>query len=254
MSHLHFVAAEPYRRRVVQLGERPERVHLVGGLGIDSIKKLRLFSRGELEESLGFALRQRNLLVTFHPVTLENGASEEQMSQLLAALADLQDTGLIFTMPNADTEGRALIHMIEGFVQGRGNARSYTSLGQLRYLSCVSHVDAVVGNSSSGLLEVPSFYKGTINIGDRQKGRLKAASVIDCAPDRRAITEALQYLYSDAFQQTLKTVRNPYGDGGASERIVRVLRTVPLYRLVQKSFYDMGATLNEEPQGCDEIR
>lgn len=240
MSHLHFVAAEQYRKRVIQLGEHPDRVFLVGGLGIDNITKLSLLDRPALEASLGFRLGSKNLLITFHPVTLENATSTMQMEELLAALEMLDDTHLIFTMPNADTGGRALYDMIEQYVAAHANARAYASLGQLRYLSCIRHVDGVVGNSSSGLTEVPSFGKGTINIGDRQRGRLKAASVIDCSPDRQSIATALQRLYSPVFQVTLKTVRSPYGEGGASERIVRVLRDYPIESILKKTFYDFA--------------
>jgi GDP/UDP-N,N'-diacetylbacillosamine 2-epimerase (hydrolysing) len=242
MSHLHFVAAEDYRRRVVQLGEAPERVFLVGGLGIDSIKRLQLLDREALEASLDFRLGRRNLLVTFHPVTLEKSTAGAQMAELLAALDALEDTHLIFTMPNADTDGRVLIDMVEQFVASHPNARAYTSLGQLRYLSCISQVDGVVGNSSSGLAEVPSFRKGTVNIGDRQRGRLKAQSVIDCAPERQAISQALRTLYSPEFQARLPHVRNPYGEGGASEKVVRVLQEYPLDGLLKKTFHDFGRT------------
>lgn len=240
MSHLHFVAAEEYRNRVIQLGEHPDRVFLVGGLGVDSMKKLVLLDRPALETSLGFKLGSKNLLVTFHPVTLENVTSSQQMAELLAALETLKDTHLIFTMPNADTGGRVLFDMIEQYVAAHANARAYASLGQLRYLSCIRHMDGVVGNSSSGLTEVPSFGKCTINISDRQRGRLKAQSVIDCSPDRQSIATALQRLYSPAFQATLQTVRNPYGEGGASERIVQVLRDYPLESILKKSFHDLA--------------
>ena len=174
MSHLHFVATEAYRQRVIQLGEQPDHVFLVGGLGIDNIKRLPLLDRATLEASLDFKLGYKNLLITFHPVTLETATAASQMEELLAALAELKDTQLIFTLPNADTDGRALIKMVEQFVVQHPNARAYTSLGQLRYLSCIAQVDGVVGNSSSGLAEVPSFKKGTINIGDRQRGRFGA--------------------------------------------------------------------------------
>ncbi len=240
MSHLHFVAAEEYRKRVIQLGEHPDRVFLVGGLGIDNIRKRTLLDRPALEAGLGFEFGSRNLLITFHPVTLEKNTSTQQMAELLAALETLEDTHLIFTMPNADTDSRVLYGMVEKFVAGHANSRAYTSLGQLRYLSCIPHVDGVVGNSSSGLTEVPSFGKGTINIGDRQRGRLKAESVIDCSPDRQAITAALRRLYSPAFQVTLKTVRNPYGEGGASEKIVRVLQDYPIETILKKSFHDLA--------------
>ncbi|HLN48622.1 MAG TPA: UDP-N-acetylglucosamine 2-epimerase [Steroidobacteraceae bacterium] len=238
MSHLHFVAAEPYRRRVIQLGEDPARVFLVGGLGVDNVKKLKLLERDALESALGFKLGRRNLLITFHPVTLENSTSARQMQELLSALEAVRDTHLIFTLPNADTGGRALMEMIERFVAGKAHARAFVSLGELRYLSCVRHVDGVVGNSSSGLIEVPSFGKGTVNIGDRQKGRLKAASVIDCEPRRKAIDAALQQLFSSSFQANLAAVRNPYGEGGASEKIVPLLKDYPLEFILKKSFHD----------------
>jgi GDP/UDP-N,N'-diacetylbacillosamine 2-epimerase (hydrolysing) len=239
MSHLHFVAAEEYRRRVIQLGEQPELVINVGGLSIDNIKRLKLLSRAELEEALDFKLRKRNLLITFHPVTLEQNTSALQMDELLAVLAELKDTGLIFTMPNADTEGRVLFRQIELFCAQHPQASAYTSLGQVRYLSCIQYVDGVIGNSSSGLVEVPSFKKGTINIGDRQRGRLKAASVIDCNPDRASISKALEQHYSPEFQEMLSTIENPYGNGGASDAIVRRLESQSLDNLLKKRFYDL---------------
>jgi GDP/UDP-N,N'-diacetylbacillosamine 2-epimerase (hydrolysing) len=239
MSHLHFVAAEEYRQRVIQLGEQPERVFLVGGLGIDNIKQMKLLDRAELEASLGFRLGKKNLLITFHPTTLESLTAEDQMVELLAALAELWDTQLVFTMPNADTDGRALIKMVEQFVAQHTNARAYTSLGQLRYLSCIAHVDGVVGNSSSGLAEAPSFRKGTINIGDRQRGRLQAASVINCKPTRRSIATALERLYSSDFQVSLSQVRNPYGEGGASEKVIKTIKHYEIDGVIKKIFYDL---------------
>ena len=243
MSHLHFVAAEEYRQRVIQLGEQPGRVFLVGGLGIDNIKRLKLLDRTELEASLDFKLGQKSLLITFHPVTLEASTAADQLAELLAALAALNDTQLIFTMPNADTEGRALIKMVAEFVAQHSNARAYTSLGQLRYLSCIAHVDGVVGNSSSGLTEVPSFHKGTINIGDRERGRLQAASVINCAPARQSIEAALEKLYSADFQASLSGVCNPYGEGGASQKVVKAIKHFEINDVAKKSFYDLPASL-----------
>jgi len=241
MSHLHFVAADEYRRRVIQLGESPDRVFLVGGLGVDNIVRLHLLERAELERALDFRLGRRNLLVTFHPVTLEEDSAERQMTELLAALDELQDTRLIFTMPNADTDGRVLFRMIEDFVARHpATCKAYTSLGQLRYLSCLRHVDGVVGNSSSGLAEAPSFRIGTINIGDRQRGRLKAASVIDCEADRAALRVALEQLFSPAFQASLPATVNPYGGGGASEAIVRMLEQFSLDGLLKKRFFDIA--------------
>jgi GDP/UDP-N,N'-diacetylbacillosamine 2-epimerase (hydrolysing) len=242
MSHLHFVAAADYRNRVIQLGEQPERVFLVGGLGIDAIKRTTLMTREALEASLKFTLGPRNLLITFHPVTLESQSSAYQMSELLKALDGLEDTHLIFTMPNADTGGRKLTAMVDAFVASHPNARAYSSLGQLRYLSCMHLVDGVVGNSSSGLAEAPSMGIGTIDIGDRQRGRLRAASVIHCEPSQAQITQALRTLYSSAFNDSLAQVVNPYGTGGASQRIVQVLATHPLDQLIKKKFYDIPLT------------
>ena len=239
MSHLHFVAAEEYRRRVIQLGEQPERVFLVGGLSIDNIKRLKLLDRAALEASLDFKLGRKNLLITFHPVTLETATAADQMAELLASLDALKDTRLIFTLPNADTDGRALIKMLEQFVAQHSNARAYTSLGQLRYLSCIAHVDGVVGNSSSGLLEAPSFQKGTINIGDRQRGRLQAESVINCEPTRQSISAALERLYNAKFKASLGQVRNPYGEGGASEKVVETVKQYAIDGIAKKVFYDL---------------
>ncbi len=175
MSQYHFVAAEEYQRRVIQLGEDPGRVFSVGSLGVDSTKKLPLLDRTALETALGCELAERNLLITFHPVTIEDGISDEQMAELLAALAALRTTRLIFTMPNADADGRSLAAQVREFVAEHDNARAYTSLGQLRYLSCMQFVDGVVGNSSSGIIEAPSLKAGTVNIGDRQSGRVESA-------------------------------------------------------------------------------
>lgn len=239
MSHLHFVAAQDYRNRVIQLGEQPERVFLVGGLGIDAIQRTPLMTREALEASLDFRFGPRNLLITFHPVTLESQSSAHQMGELLTALDALQDTHLIFTMPNADTGGRELASMVDAFVATHPNARAYSSLGQLRYLSCMHVVDGVVGNSSSGLAEAPSMGIGTIDIGDRQRGRLRASSVIHCEPNCDQIARALARLYNQEFRASLAQVENPYGTGGASQRIVKVLATHPLNQLVKKKFHDI---------------
>jgi len=239
MSHLHFVATAEYRSRVIQLGEDPRNVYLVGGVGIDSIKNLPLLGRKELEAQLGLDLGKKSLLITFHPVTLDAESPEYQMKELLAALSHLHDTTLIFTIPNADTGGHVLIKMIEEFVSQHKNAKVFTSLGQLKYLSCISHVDGVVGNSSSGITEVPTFKKGTINVGDRQLGRIQAASVINCEPIEKDIEHAIEKLYSPNFKSNLAATKNPYGDGGASTRIVKELKEASLEGIVKKTFYDL---------------
>jgi len=242
MAQLHFVGARPYRDRVIQLGEAPERVFEVGGLGVDAIGNIARLSRDELESSLGITLDRRTLLVTFHPVTLEQGAERSQMQALLDALDDAEpDSNLVFTMPNADTGGRILMRMIEDYVANRPNAWVFASLGQQRYLSLLALVEGVVGNSSSGLAEAPSFGVGTVNIGDRQTGRIKATSVIDCAPERRAIVGALRRLRDPEFRELLATTVNPYGGGGAGAAIVETLRTASLAGLTKKRFHDMPA-------------
>jgi len=239
MSSLHFVATKEYRQRVIQLGEQPQRVFTVGGLGIDNMLRLTLLKREELELALNFKLGKKNLLVNFHPVTLERDAGIKQMSELLNVLGRMKETKLIFTLPNADTNNRKFIKMVKRFVSRHPNARAYPSLGQLRYLSCVAQVDGVVGNSSSGLTEVPSFKKGTINIGDRQKGRLQSISVINCQATRQSIGIAIRRLYSRDFQASLSQVRNPYGTGGASDKMVKILKRCSLDGLSKKAFYDL---------------
>jgi GDP/UDP-N,N'-diacetylbacillosamine 2-epimerase (hydrolysing) len=239
MSHLHFVATEEYRKRVVQLGENPKNVFTVGGLGIDSIKNLPLLSRQDLESQLGLKFGEKSLLITFHPATLDAESPQRQMSELLAALSHLHDTTLIFTMPNADTGGHILIKMIEEFVKDNDNAKSFTSLGQLKYLSCLSYIDGVVGNSSSGLTEVPTFKKGTVNIGDRQLGRQRSISVIECAPREKDISQAIEKLFSSDFKSILEETKNPYGEGGASMKVVMALKEARLEEIVKKTFHDL---------------
>ena len=240
MSHLHFTATDTYRKRVIQLGEHPKRVFNVGGMGIENIKRLKLLSKEEFEKSIDFKLNKKNILITFHPVTLENATAKEQFQELLNAVDILKSTNIIFTKANSDTDGRVINQMIDEYVsQNSDKSVAFTSLGQLRYLSALQYVDAMVGNSSSGLAEAPSFQIGTINIGDRQKGRIMAKSVINCKSDRESIADAFEKLYSKAFQEVLKTSTNPYGDGCASLKIIEELKKVDLENILKKSFYDL---------------
>lgn len=239
MSQLHFIATEQYQRRVIQLGEDPKNVFLVGGLGVDQIQKTKILSKIELENSLGIEFRNKSLLITYHPVTLEDFTSNDQVQELLDSLAELSDTTLIFTMPNADTGGKVIKKLIKKFVEIHQNSYAFDSLGSLNYLSCLAYIDGVVGNSSSGLSEVPSFKKGTINIGDRQKGRLQARSVINCEPTKQSITDAIHSLYSEEFKHNLNSTVNPYGEGGASAKIVQIVSTISLEQIVKKTFYDL---------------
>lgn len=240
MSHLHFVSTQQYRKRVIQLGEHPSKVHLVGALGLENIDRAPLMSREELQASLGWPLDTRYLVITFHPVTLEHQTALEQVGELLAALDRLQDTRLLFTLPNADTDGRAIIAALKAYAdKNHHKAVCFESLGRLRYLSAVRHCVGVVGNSSSGILEVPSLGKGTVNIGDRQKGRIAATSVIHCEPHKDDITVALNKLLSPGFQQKAKIVVNPYWHGRASEKIVAVLEDLSYDQILKKQFYDV---------------
>lgn len=244
IAHLHFTAAEEYRRRVIQLGEHPDRVFNVGGMGIENIKRMKLLSKDAFEQSINFKLGKKNLLVTFHPVTLEKSTAKEQFQELLNAIDELEETHIIFTKANSDTDGRIINQMIDEYVsKNRAKAVGFASLGQLRYLSALQFVDAVVGNSSSGLLEAPSFKIGTIDIGDRQKGRIKADSVIDCEVNKESIKQAFDKLYLKEFQNKLKTVRNPYGDGCASQKIIEEIKKTDLMAMLKKSFYNLGGQL-----------
>lgn len=244
MSHLHFVSNIEYGKKVIQLGEEPGRVFVVGALGLDNIKNLKLLSRQELEKDLGFRFDKRNILVAFHPVTLENDTAKTQFSNLLKVLNSFKETRLVFTKANADVGGRVINKMIDGYVKKNPHkAVSFISMGQTRYLSTMRFVDAIVGNSSSGIIEAPSFRIGTVNIGDRQKGRIRPRSVIDCEPTTRSVENAFRRLYSRRFQDLLKTVVNPYGDGATSKRIVRILRSYDLDNILKKPFYDVYPTV-----------
>jgi len=240
MSHLHIVAAEPYRKRTIQLGEHPDRVYNFGEPGLDNINKLDLLDRKAFEESINFKLGEVNFLVTYHPVTLSREKPETAMQRLFDALDSFDNAKVIFTKPNADTGGRAIIEMIDAYgVANPKKVSIHKSLGQIRYLSAMVHCDVVVGNSSSGLVEVPVMKKPTVNIGDRQKGRLKAKSVIDCPDRTEDIIAALQKGLSKEFQLTLPNVESFYGDGRSSEKIKEVLKSVQIDGLLMKRFFDV---------------
>ena len=241
MSHIHFAATNEYANRIIQLGEEPSRVFNVGGPGIENIKKLNLLNKDEFEKSIDFRLAKKNILITFHPATLENSSAREQFNELLNALDELEETNFIFTKANSDTDGDVINKMIDEYVrQNPQKAAAFVSLGQLRYLSAIKFVDIVLGNSSSGLLEVPSFKKATINIGDRQKGRARASSVIDVMPVKEEILAAIKRAYSKEFEQTLKDTINPYDGGNPSKKMVKILKEIKLDGILKKKFYDIG--------------
>ena len=241
MSHIHFAATNEYANRIIQLGEEPSRVFNVGGPGIENIKKLNLLNKDEFEKSIDFRLAKKNILITFHPATLENSSAREQFGEILKALYELEETNFIFTKANSDTDGDVINKMIDEYVsENSQKAVAFASLGQLRYLSAIKFVDIVLGNSSSGLLEVPSFKKATINIGDRQKGRARASSVIDVRPVKEEILAAIKRAYSKEFEQTLKDAINPYDGGNPSKKMVKILKEIKLEGILKKKFYDIG--------------
>jgi GDP/UDP-N,N'-diacetylbacillosamine 2-epimerase (hydrolysing) len=241
MSQLHFTSTEEYRKRVIQLGEQPNRVFNVGALGIENINKLKLLNKSDFEKSIDFKLLKQTFLITFHPVTLESSTAEDQFVNLLSAIKKYPNTTYIFTMPNADNNGRVIIKLIQNFVANNKNtAIAFTSLGQLRYLSAIKHVDLVIGNSSSGLIETPSFKKPTINIGDRQRGRVYGLSVINCKPSEKEIIESIKIGLSESFRKKLNKSSNPYGNKNASIEIVKILKKVLVNdNLVKKRFYNL---------------
>lgn len=236
MAHLHFVTHAAAELRVRQLGEDPRFVFNVGSPSLDTLRHTRFLSRRQLKAALGVEFRKRNLLVTFHPETLAPGASARHLSELLEALDALgAGFGIVFTKANSDTEGRKLNLLVEKFVATRANCRLFDSLGQKLYLSLMNLVDAVVGNSSSALYEAPSLRKPAVNIGDRQKGRPRADSILDCAPEAASIERSIRA----ALALNCSKTRNPYGDGHSAKRIVAALRSVPNpQRLIRKRFFD----------------
>lgn len=240
MSHIHFTATETYRNRVIQLGEHPDRVFNSGSPAMDNISNFKLLSKKAFEKAINFSLKEKIVLVTFHPTTLDYGSAEFQISELLMALDSFKELKIIFTYPNADSEGRIIKENILKFVKNNKiKSIAFSSLGQLNYLSALQFVDLVIGNSSSGIIEAPSFKVPTINIGDRQEGRIKASSIIDTPPKKDSIVKAINLALSESFQTELKEVQNPYGKKGSSKNIFEILRHIELKSLLKKEFYDL---------------
>lgn len=242
MSYLHFTSTEEYRNRVIQLGEAPERVFNVGALGVENINSLVLLEKEELEQQLQFQVNKNTVVVTYHPVTLENETSKEQFQNLMKVLSKNTKLKMIFTKSNSDTNGRIINYMIDDFViKNRNRAIAFTSMGQLRYLSTLKYCGAVIGNSSSGIIEAPSFHIPTVNIGDRQKGRTRAASVIDCEYDCRGIEKAIEKAFEEEFTKKLKDIKNPYEGTHTSEMIMTVLKDYLAQGFnIKKTFYDVN--------------
>ena len=240
MAYLHFTSTEEYRKRVIQLGESPERVYAVGEIGIENAINTKLLSLKELSKSLGIELSNNYAISTFHPVTLENNSSEKQIKAILKALSKHKDMQFIFTKANADTNGRIINKILEDYCEKHENFYLFSSLGMLRYLSAIKHAKFVIGNSSSGLVEAPSYKIPTINIGDRQKGRLMASSVICCEPTQASIEKAVEKALSPEFRKTAAKTLNPYGDGKTSKKIVKIIKEIFSKPIdLKKKFYDI---------------
>lgn len=241
LSYLHFTSTEQYRERVIQLGEDPNRVFNVGAIGIENILNERLLSKEELEKELKMSLSKPYAMVTFHPVTLDNNSSEKQIQALLKACKEFTNMNFIFTKANADADGRIINYHIDNYAKENDNISVFTSLGMLKYLSALKYCSIVIGNSSSGIVEAPSFGVPTINIGDRQKGRLQASSVITCAASQESIKKAIEKAITEPFIDKAKSATNPYGDGNTSEKIVEVVNDYMLNEKIdlKKKFYDL---------------
>jgi len=246
LSYLHFTSTEEYRKRVIQLGESPDRVFYVGALAIDNIEQEKLLSREELSEQLGIDLSGDYAVVTFHPTTLENDTAAYQVKELLEALSVFQDWHYVVTKANADKDGRVINKMLDEYAGAHTNVHVYSSLGTQRYLSALKYATAVIGNSSSGLLEAPSFHIPTVNIGDRQKGRVRADSVFDCKPIAADIIRCIKLVRSEETRSYVKTVENPYkcnrdGAGTTAHQIVSIIKEYVLGNRInlKKIFYDV---------------
>jgi len=239
MSHLHFTTTELYRNRVIQLGEQPDRVFNVGAFVMDNINEMQLLSKDALQNLMGFKFSKKNLLITFHPATLEDSSSEEQIFNLLTALDKIKDVQFIFTKSNSDIGGRVINKMIDKYVElNHKKAICYASLGRLKYLSLMKYVDGVIGNSSSGLVEAPSFKIGVVNIGNRQKGRAKSTSVIDCDSSILGIEKAINVIFTNDYKNKILKIRNIYEGKNVSNKMLSVIKSYNLDGILMKSFYD----------------
>lgn len=240
ISNIHFTSTGAYKTRIIQMGENPAHVHNVGAIGLDNIKFLNLLNKEELEASLGLKFAKYNYLAAFHPATLDNTPPIDQFETLLQAILLDTDSYFIFTKSNADTYGREINQRIDKFVaQHPDKAIGFTSLGSLRFLSLLKICTGIIGNSSSGIIEAPSLGTPTINIGDRQKGRMQAASIINVPVDAEKILLAIQKTKEPTFQASAEIISNPYGNGSTTEKILSVLRNTDFSNLVTKKFFDL---------------
>lgn len=240
MSHIHFVANKIYKKRIIQLGEEPKNIFVVGGLGTDRIKSTIYKSKNVLSSELKINFCKKNILVTFHAETLTKNKIKNQISEILKALKTLKNTCIIFTGPGADTENKIIKTMIKKFIRNKKNTFYYNSLGHVNYCSILKVVDCVIGNSSSGILEMPTFKNGTINLGDRQSGRLKSSSIIDCKLKKEDIIKSIKKIYSNKFRTIIRNSKNPYALYGSSIKIVKILKKTNLDNILFKEFKDLN--------------
>ena len=240
MSNIHFVSNTIYKKRVIQLGENPKNIYVVGGLGVDSISKTKLIPKKELEKKLRINLNKKNFLINFHPETKNKNKAKKNINELLAALKTFKKVNLIFTWPGADLENKNIINAVTKFCKNRKNSFFFKSLGQINYFSLLKYVDAMIGNSSSGILEMPYFKKGTVNIGDRQSGRVQANSIINTKIKKKAIIKAIKKLFYKSFKKKIANNNFMYGPPGASKKITKILQKVNLNNLNEKVFFDLN--------------
>ena len=239
MSSLHFTSTEEYRQRVIQLGEQPERVFNVGSIGVENLKRVQLMTKDELEATLEYELDVNTVMCTYHPVTLGNRTPAGEIKDFLEALDAFPQMRVLFTMPNSDQGGDSIKSAIEKYCAKNLRCKAFASLGMKRYLSALQYVSAVIGNSSSGILEVPSAHIPTLNIGDRQNGRTKSESTVDCKSDKASVIEGLNKVLSPEFKLFCKTTTNPYDKEGTADAIFKEISTYPLEQLQQKKFYNL---------------
>ena len=240
LAHIHFSSTEEHRKRIIQMGENPTTVFNVGAIGIDNIKKLKLLSKKELAKQLDIKWKEKIYQVTYHPETLSNISSKELFGNLLSAIDEIENATFVFTKSNADTDGRIINNMIDEYVlRNEEKAKAFTSLGAIKFLSLLSISNGIIGNSSSGIIEAPSFRIPTINIGDRQKGRMQSTSVINVSPDKESIYTAILQSQSEKFESILASSINPYGDGETTEKIMTILKSLDFSKLTSKSFYNI---------------
>jgi GDP/UDP-N,N'-diacetylbacillosamine 2-epimerase (hydrolysing) len=239
LSHLHFVSAKIYKKRVIQMGENPKKVFLTGSVGVTSIKKLDFLKKNQLEKKLNLKFCNKNFFIIFHPVTLEDKTYKTQMNEIAHALKNYKDFGKFFVYPSADLGGSSIIKIIKRFVEKNPNSYCFSSLDQAEYFSMVKNCNIVIGNSSSGVIEVPSLRVAVLNIGNRQDGRLKSKAIINCPPKRSIIIKNIEKLLTPMMRKKIKKIKNPYDNGDAPQKIVNILEKIKIKNLIRKNFKDI---------------